>query len=189
MNLSILNKNFPIFICKNFHVIDDLEKEDLIKNVLKNKKMNHYQIGGNFPITYDPNSFFKNLYNKFFIETNNFFANLNISYRNSKKCWIYCSNNVDCGPGRVHNHMKTSTINGVYYINVPKSANEHNGSIEFFHNQNSLTYKPNNFDLLLFPNYLDHKINFLNDKEYRISVNMEICCDNDPKILFEQNSP
>ena len=152
--------------------------------VLENKERNHHGAGGSFKIDYDPTSFFDELYAKFFDTACNFFGKFNILPNNSRMCWSYSSNNVDHGPGMIHNHIHTSTVNSVYYLNVPSSATEDNGSIQFFLNDQTFSYKPNNFDLVVFPNYLNHKINYLNDPEYRISINMEILCKEDPDFLF-----
>jgi len=41
-------------------------------------------------------------------------------------------------------------------------------------------------DLLIFPNYLDHQINFLDDEEYRVSINMEIKSEESSEELFSK---
>jgi hypothetical protein len=86
----------------------------------------------------------------------------------------------------LHNHLNTSTINSVYYLNVPITASIGQGSISFLLNGNKFTYKPENGDLLIFPDYLDHQINFLDDEEYRVSINMEIKCKESSEELFSR---
>jgi len=186
MSFQLLNEHFPIFVWKNFEILSDSKRKELMAIVLQNKKRNHFKLGGSFKIDQDDNYFFENLYSKFFKNTFEFFGNLNILPNNSNMCWSYSSNNKDHGLGLIHNHINTSTINSVYYLNVPSSATIENGSIQFFLEDKSFPYRPSNFDLIIFPNYLDHKINFLNDSEYRISINMEILCDNDPYELFSK---
>lgn len=186
MSFELVNKHFPIFVWKNFEILNDNKRKELILTVLENKKRNHFESGGSFKIDQDDNYFFENLYLKFFKNTLEFFGGLNVLPNNSNICWSYSSNNVDHGPGMIHNHVNTSTINSVYYLNVPNSATIENGSIQFFLADKSFSYRPNNFDLIIFPNYLDHKINYLNDSEYRISINMEILCDNNPYELFSK---
>jgi hypothetical protein len=186
MSFKQLSEDFPIFLWENFEVIDETRKKELMNTVLENKKRNHFGSGGSFKVDQDNNSFFKNLYSKFFKNTFEFFGNLNILPNNSSMCWSYSSNNIDHGPGLIHNHVNTSSINSVYYLNVPNSATIENGSIQFFLENKTISYRPNNFDLIIFPNYLDHKINYLNDSEYRISINMEILCENNPQELFTQ---
>lgn len=179
-----INSNFPIFVWNNFLNLDDAQRIELMNIVLENKKRNHHGVGGSFKIDYDPTSFFQELYSKFFNVSNQFFGDLNVLPNNSTMCWSYSSNDVDHGPGMIHNHINTSTINSVYYLNVPDSATVENGSIQFFLNNQTFSYRPNRFDLVVFPNYLNHKINYLNDPEYRISINMEILCEEEPYDIF-----
>lgn len=179
-----INSDFPIFVWNNFLNLDDTQRTELMSIVLENKKRNHHGVGGSFKIDYDPTSFFEELYSKFFDASNEFFGDLNILPNNSYMCWSYSSNDVDHGPGMIHNHMNTSTINSVYYLNVPDSATLENGSIQFFLEDETFSYRPNRFDLVVFPNYLNHRINYLNDSEYRISINMEILCEEDPYDIF-----
>jgi hypothetical protein len=179
-----VNSDFPIFIWDNFLTIDNQTRTDLMGIVLENKKRNHHGVGGSFKIDYDPTSFFAELYSKFFEVTYNFFGGLDILPNNSSMCWSYSSNDIDHGPGMIHNHINTSTINSVYYLNVPDSATIENGSIQFFMDDKTFSYRPNRYDLVIFPNYLSHRINYLKDSEYRISINMEILCNNDPRVLF-----
>lgn len=179
-----INYNFPIFVWNNFLNLDDAQRIELMNIVLENKKRNHHGVGGSFKIDYDPTSFFQELYSKFFNVSNQFFGDLNVLPNNSTMCWSYSSNDVDHGPGMIHNHINTSTINSVYYLNVPDSTTVENGSIQFFLNDQTFSYRPNRFDLVVFPNYLNHKINYLNDPEYRISINMEILCEEEPYDIF-----
>lgn len=188
MTFKKLNHDFPIFIWENFETINDSNKFELMEIVLENKKRNHMGIGGSFKIDSDPTLFFSELYSKFFSAANDFFGKLSILENNSPMCWSYSSNNIDHGFGIIHNHIPTSTINSVYYLNVPSSATIIEGSIQFFLEDKEFSYKPNNFDLIMFPNYLDHKINYLSDPEYRISINMEILCEEDPVKLFSKDT-
>jgi hypothetical protein len=80
-----------------------------------------------------------------------------------------------------HNHLNTSTINSVYYLNIPK--NDH-VTIDFELNGNFFTYKISNNDLIIFPNYLNHKPNRCYKSGYRISINMEIICNESSEYIF-----
>lgn len=187
MNIIKLYETFPIYLIKNFENIEDKFRILLMMIVLENKfRNNHNKVGGSFLIDEDYRNFFKNLYSKFFKESKNIFGNFNVSSENSDMCWSYASNKFDHGSGQIHNHLNTSTINSVYYLNVPESTSIHHGSISFLLNGDKFTYKPKNGDLLIFPNYLDHKINYLNDEEYRISINMEIKCEESAEELFSR---
>lgn len=186
MNIIKLYETFPIYRIKNFDQVEDNLRIVIMAVVLENKfRNNANELGGSFLIDEDYKNFFKNLYSKFFEFSKNLFGDFTTS-NNSETCWSYASNKFDHGPGLIHNHLKTSTINSVYYLNVPESTSIHHGSISFLLNGDIFTYKPKNGDLLIFPNYLDHKINFLNDEEYRISINMEIKCEESAEELFSK---
>jgi len=186
MKYTKLNKNFPIYLFENFEQVEDNLKNALVAVVLENKFRNHFgKRGGSFLIDEDYRNFFKNLYNKFFEFSKTFFGDFTTS-NNSEMCWSYASNQFDHGPGLLHNHINTSTINSVYYLNVPQSTTISEGSISFVLDDQQFSYRPKNGDLLIFPNYLDHKINFLNDEEYRVSINMEIKCEETAEELFSR---
>ena len=80
-----------------------------------------------------------------------------------------------------HNHLNTSTINGVYYLNIPENDYV---TIDFGLNGNIYTRKVNNYDLIIFPNYLNHKPNRCYKDGYRISINMEITCKESAEYIF-----
>jgi len=186
MNIIKLYETFPIYLVKNFEQVEDNLKIALIAVVLENKVRNNAnKSGGSFLIDEDYKNFFKNLYSKFFEFSKNLFEDFTTS-DNSETCWSYASNKFDHGAGVLHNHINTSTINSVYYLNVPQSTTISEGSISFVLDGQQFSYRPKNGDLLIFPNYLDHKINFLNDEEYRVSINMEIKCKESPEELFSR---
>jgi hypothetical protein len=186
MNISKLYETFPIYLIKNFEQVEDDLRNALVAVVLENKfRNNKDRSGGSFLIDEDYRSFFKSLYIKFFEFSKTLFGDFTIS-NNNDACWSYTSNKFDYGTGVLHNHLNTSTINSVYYLNVPITASIGQGSISFLLNGNKFTYKPENGDLLIFPDYLDHQINFLDDEEYRVSINMEIKCKESSEELFSR---
>lgn len=185
MNATKLYETFPIYLIKNFEQVEDNLRIALMAVVLENKVRNHRGNGGSFLIDKDYKDFFKNLYIKFFENSKTLFGDFTTS-NNNDACWSYASNKFDHGAGVLHNHVNTSTINSVYYLNVPQTASIDNGSITFILNGNIFTHKPENGDLLIFPDYLDHQINFLDDIEYRISINMEIKCEESSEELFSR---
>lgn len=174
---------YPILIVKNFFPIDKNLKEEVVDIVLKNKKKNSKQ-EINFVISEDPNNFFGTLYSEFTCILEKIFGTLTYLESNSPKCYCYVTNNQGYGSNVYHDHLETSTLNGVYYLNVPENTPINSGSISFNYRGRCVSYKPHNYDLLLFPNYLEHKINFSNHAENRISVNMEVLCEEDPDDLF-----
>jgi hypothetical protein len=82
-----------------------------------------------------------------------------------------------------HNHIETSSINGVYYLKV----NEDERGILFAHEGKEYHYMPKNNDLIIFPNYLKH-LPLPSLTATRISINMEIITNEDVDTIFSVNS-
>lgn len=176
-----LDDNFPIYLVKNFH-IPLFSKKKIIQKLLENKN-HHYDedLGYNFPIREDYNIFFDKLYLKFYkyCQKNITFSKSSIS---CNTCFAYLSDKHDfkeCW----HDHLSTSTIVGVYYLSIPRKDNV---TIDFKLHEKILTYKINMYDLIIFPNYLLHKPNRCYNNGYRISINMEICCNEPAEQIFNQ---
>ena len=187
-SIQKLDREFPIFLIKNFESPDDNFRKSLVSLVIECKKKNHNSNFGSFIVDLDINDFFENLYQNFFELSKNLFGKFT-SYKNNYNIWSYSSNKYQHGaiPGTIHNHINTSTINSVYYLNIPESVTYEKGSITFFEEEREFTYKPNNNDLLIFPNYLDHRINNYNtDENWRVSINMEIKCEESADELFSR---
>lgn len=187
-NIQRLNSDFPIFLIENFNTIDDNLRKILSSIVLKCKERNHFFPGGSFLVDMDYDNIFKESYEKFKNVSRTMFGDYHpiVDYQ---EIYSYSSNKNYHGdiPGRIHNHINTSTINSVYYLNIPKSVTEEKGSITFFKDDKTYTHVPKNDDLLIFPNYLDHRINNYNDdEEWRISINMEITCTETSDELFSR---
>ena len=182
MQYRKVTDDFPILLVENFCVPDAELKAGLMEVVLENRQRNRrMEAGFNFLIDRDYRHFFAILYNKFLKCAFEIFPGIRLLPTNSANVWSYVSNGDDHAPDDFfHNHLRSATINAVYYLNVPSSATLENGSISFLLRDNTFAYKPNNFDLLLFPSYLDHKISYLDDSDYRVSINMEILCDKVP---------
>lgn len=174
---------YPVLIVKNFLPLDENLKKQVTDVVLKNKKKNSKQ-EINFLISEDENNFFSYLYNEFTFLLEKVFGKLTYLESNSSKCYCYVTNNDGYGSDVYHDHLETSTLNGVYYINVPENTPINSGSISFNYRGRTVSYKPHTYDLLIFPNYLEHKINFSDHTENRISVNMEVLCEEDPDDLL-----
>ena len=193
MKIERLSDTFPIYLIKNFCEVENDLREKLCSVVLECKKRNHFDsegkcYDGSFLVDKDYNNFFRNLYNNFHNLCYKMFDDYNpLPIR--KYIFSYSTNKDNCGeiPGRIHNHVKTSTINSVFYLNVPSTITIEKGSISFFMNDEIFTYKPNNDDFLIFPDYLDHGINnYKDDEEWRISINMEIICSESSDELFNK---
>ena len=174
-----LHKDFPIFLIKNFNPIY-FSKDKIVEKVLENRELFYCeQFSYNFLIKNDYKNFFSNLYKKFYNLCKKNFS-FTLSTKSIDACWSYVSDKNNFREVW-HNHLNTSTINGVYYLNVPKNDNV---TIDFELDNIIFTYKVNNYDLIIFPNYLNHKPNRCYKNGYRISVNMEIICNETVDYVF-----
>ena len=169
------NPTIPIFITTldlelpTRHLYDDI--------VRQHKTTDYYRVGNNFPIT-GHDMVMKSLYSAFVLKAKKILGPFNFTERNIETCWAYVSNKEHHLKG-IHNHVNTSTVNGIYYLNVPKSNDERDGIISFFDDDNKelFWYKPRNGDMIIIPNYLKHEPQYISTDEYRIAINMEIFCD------------
>ena len=155
----------------------DYYYQDLIKQHTKHQ----YVIKENWSLNNfcidDPDGTWDNVYQQFLDTCTELFGPLNILPKNSRKCWLYCSNK-DHHLAGIHNHQNTSMINGVYYFSVPGSS-YFDGALTFYNRDNIeiWTYKPREQDLVIFPGFLNHQPSQSNTVEYRFAVNMEIQCE------------
>ena len=96
------------------------------------------------------------------------------------KLWCYYTDHTFHKGDTWHNHIDTSTINGVFYLKTVK-----NKGIEFENNGDRAYFEPIDYDLLIFPSYLNHRP--LNSKfETRISLNMELRCNESVYEVFSE---
>lgn len=179
--------DFPIFLIKNFLVVQEDSKKKLKSIILDNMNL-HYNVkkknGYNFALIKDSN-FFINVYNKFYDTCNKIFGELN-PIEDYVGCHSYVTDHQGFGIDKMHNHLETSTISACYYLNIPKKCVLDQGSISFFswEEKKEIIYRPSTFDLIIFPNYLDHKINYSPHQEERITITMEIMCEEKSIDIF-----
>tara|TARA_Y100001973_G_C5177644_1_gene323023 strand:- start:1237 stop:1731 length:495 start_codon:yes stop_codon:yes gene_type:complete len=158
--------------------IDNLKKEvkDIRKQLIddcilstKNKIHNHY----NYEVFTQHH---ETLYSLFIKSCKKYFKNLKI-HNTPTRLWSYCTDK-DYTEGEVwHNHIKSCTLCGVLYLKTVKNC-----GIDLRHNNNITYVEPKNYDLLIFPGFLDHKPRISKTKK-RISLQFEIFCDKDVKHL------
>jgi hypothetical protein len=196
MNYKVSDDPIPIILVENFLIPSQEDKNNVLNNIFEAKKkheeLNNYEKKYySYPIESDCNYFLKKLYNSYLAACFKIFGHFQISKRNNSNCWAYCSNVNDYN-SYWHEHKKSSTINAVYYINIPKNS----GGPLFFRIPKSdnefeiYSYSPKNYDLIIFPNYLDHKPMPPSSDDYRICINMEIICENDSsKNIFKKVFP
>ncbi len=180
---------FPIFLVRNFIVIDDNYKKKL-KKVIKWNMKYHYDVkkggGYNFPIVEGYDDFFLKTYYKFYDLSTELFGELTPTV-DCVGCHSYVTDNKGFGVDRIHNHLQTATISACYYLNIPKESVHDECSISFisWETNTELIYRPSNFDLIIFPNYLDHKINYSPYEDERITLTMEIQCEENSTNIFQ----
>ena len=122
---------------------------------------------------------------------------------------IWClenDKNFTGGHNKWHNHIKSSTINGVIYLKTVKGCgfkycenyideqfdycpdiieNVH----EMFEEGRKINYiEPEDFDLLIFPNYMMHTSVF-SGNETRVSLNLELRCHEKSIDIFNKKIP
>lgn len=76
-----------------------------------------------------------------------------------------------------HNHMKTSSINCVIYLQTQ------NKGINFKYKNKEIYYLPQDNDILIFPSFLDH-LPEVSKKEPRITLNLELRCNEPVEHIF-----
>lgn len=175
-------KDIDVYSIKNYlGKIKDKEKitECIRKNQIDNFKLSS---GYNFPIRTDYNNFFHNLQYKIHHDCEKIF-NFTVCNYSKDTCYCYMSDRKNYAE-IWHNHVKTSTINTVYYFNIPKNKT----SIDFLSEKNKkiYTHTPLTDELLIFPNYTYHKPNRPLYDGDRISINFEISCKEPSIELFSR---
>lgn len=174
-----VHEDLPIYLVKNFYR-PIFSKQIILKDIVSNCQsilppgVHNHSLKGcktKFPTV---------LYNKFLRFSRKHFK-YTLRPDNKALCWSYLSTK-DKFVEYWHNHLYTSTINAVYYFNIPENDNV---TIDFKEKDIEYTYRVNQYDLLIFPNYLMHKPNRCYNPGYRISINMEILCHESSRKLFE----
>ena len=151
----------------------------LEKNYLKSHlSMGITDMGANFPLDKDETLFFSHLYENFKDLCYKLFGNFHISPRNKTTCWCYRSD-IKLSICEWHHHLYTSTINGVYYYQVEGDG------IHFKHEGKEFHYVPQQGELLIFPNYLNHKPDVATSETTRYSLNMELTTQESASTLFK----
>ncbi|MGC1302599.1 MAG: hypothetical protein WA840_09515 [Caulobacteraceae bacterium] len=132
-----------------------------------------------FPIrSYDP--FFGQLYERFFAECLRTFQPFSLHVTSRRNCFAYVQNNAS-GASVWHDHLQTSTINGVYYLSVPDPS----GQLWFMFREHVLKTTPEQGWLYLFPRWLLHKPVPQRSPDYRVSLNVELISNECPILRDE----
>ena len=159
--------------------VDNLErevkdiKEDIINDCLKTK-MNDRNANYNFQIFTKHHD---KLYSLFLKRCEKNLKKFNIIHIPTK-LWSYFTDKDYHEGDTWHNHIKTCTICGVLYLETVKDC-----GIEFEHNNKISYIEPKNYDLLIFPGFLNHRPIVSKDKK-RVSINFEITCHESSNEIF-----
>ena len=157
------------------------DRADLCAAIVAMHHTQQYVRGNNFLLD---GVMFENLcrqvYAAFESESRRLLGRFRVAPNSVPHCWAYVSNRDNYRGGR-HHHIKTSTLNGVYYLQVPAVAHDavHTGGLQFFDSEGvpTMRVQPREHDLLIFPNYLLHEPERIDSDAYRIAINVEIVCD------------
>jgi hypothetical protein len=148
----------------------------LVENSLKQRYKIDTKISYNFPVDKDKN--FNFVYSCFLENVKSNLKCLTLLEKNTNQCWVYVTNK-DYYETIWHNHINSSTINGVLYLKLLKDEK----GILFNHKNETFKIIPKQYDLIVFPNWLEHcPIPNQNGDDTRISINMEILCEENLSI-------
>ena len=177
---------YQIISVQNFHHVN-LQERILINNSIEENylKYRNSTISYNFPIHEDSTLFFSKLYEKYKELCYQIFGNFYIAPQNKTTCWCYRSN-IDDSVFAWHNHLYTSTINGVYYYQVDGDGISFKIRPTWNHQEKEFHYVPQQGELLIFPNDLDHRPEKATSENWRYSINMEILTEESASTLFKK---
>ena len=177
---NLLNDN-PIIVCKNLSYIFKDKKEDMINSCLQHRAGNDFS----FPVKMTNN--YQLLYkefNKFIDESFSKFTRLENTYHNQPKCWAYLFDDSTRNTSW-HNHIDSASINGVFYL---KLTGEKENGILFRNDNTEFSVIPDEFDLLLFAGNTDHYPMPPDNRDLRLSINMESMCEESVSDIFRKDN-
>ena len=121
-----------------------------------------------FPIR-SQDAVFAALYDRFHAECEAAFEPFTLHADSKRSVFAYVQNHLR-GASVWHDHLATSTINGVYYLSAPPAS----GQLWFLFRETLLKTSPQEGWLYLFPRWLLHKPVAQQAPFYRISLNVEL---------------
>ena len=148
--------------------INQAYKSDMIKKFVCDKfKINSDENGYN--TLFDDSVYTSTIKNKFLKVIEDEF--LVSSQLGEIKTWIYVQNKKHF-KSVWHTHVKTSTVNAVYYIDPPKKG----GGLNLRFSGREIVIHPDINQLYLFPYWMEHRPLPQDEDDWRISVNIEYLC-------------
>ena len=189
-------------ILYKFNLKDEISSisDCIISEAYKKKDLVDYNVSYNFSLSTEFNSY---LYDIFIKKCESLF-DFNL-YNQEFQLWcMYNDKSRLEGNNKWHNHIQSTTINGVLYLKTVEGCgfkycekfemNQLNIDPKIFETyeegKNIQYIEPKDFDLYIFPDYMMHTPVFTADKlkdEIRISLNLEIKCIEDSINIFNTN--
>lgn len=174
MDNLFYNAEFPE-ILETTYAVDVATRSRMIDTVLSQKDTANYHGGYTFEVI-DQHEDFKKLYNHFFDLVTTVFGSIDIAPKHRPWCWANVYNR-DNFKTNLHNHVRTSSINAIYYLKLPHDIQSNEGGLIIAKNkmEEPMLFMPDEGDLLIMPNYVYHEPQMHSSLDYRIAINMEIC--------------
>jgi hypothetical protein len=165
------NAQNPYVLYTKLKIKKNLQLE-MIDTVESQIETANYHSGYTFEVEDSKNNF-KKLYNTFFSISKNIFGEEFLSEKNRDLCWanIY---NKKTFRSNLHHHLRTSTINSVFYLKIPDDGDLNSSGLQIVHNNNSVIFIPDELEMVIMPSSMLHAPMPHNSLENRISINMEI---------------
>jgi hypothetical protein len=174
-------QDFPIILIEKFKILSD-DKKNILSSLKQQKinfNRNRFKDSYNYAIEYD--KFYENLYSDSLECCKSILEPFTIAEDNISQAWCFYSTEDDYVEVW-HNHLRTSTINLVYYVNTSNNG----GALKFSYNNKVMEYFPKEYDMLIFPNFLNHcPMRPIGDNP-RISINLEIKCKENSHHIFKE---
>lgn len=129
----------------------------------------NYHGGYTFEVK-DPCNDFAKVYNTFFSIVSDTFGPFNLSTKQRNYCWanVY---NKDTYRSNLHHHLRTSSVNGIFYVNIPSNVD---GGLRLVYEDQDMMFIPENLDLVIMPSWMPHEPMPVDSLQNRVAINMEI---------------
>lgn len=151
----------------------------MIKLVEQQISTANYHGGYTFQVREFEHTDFAQLYRFFFAQVVSIFGPFTLRSDHRSHCWANVYNSANY-KSNLHNHKKTATFNAVYYLKMPPDS----GEILFVVNSIKSVFLPDEMDLIIMPAWMNHEPMPNVYETNRISINMEIACNESCDKLY-----
>lgn len=164
------NKNFPELLTTQYR---PNTMGRMIETVLSQRDTANYYGGYTFKVR-DTNGDFKRLYQFFFNTVVTTFGKLDLAPRHKTWCWANVYNCYDLKTN-MHNHAHVSSINCIYYLQIPNDIPPTEGGLALCKDGHHFAiYQPEGGDMIIMPSAVLHEPQYHSSENHRIAINMEI---------------